>query len=119
MKYTKTGFPYVKTPYKYLHHLYKELQSGNNRVGVHCTKDKNHSLLHDITWVLINDGYIVHNIDSKKDSLFIVKLTMRGIEYIENCIREKNRHFVAIVTMILSAAAAIGAIGNIIYTVLG
>ncbi len=110
MRYTKSGFPYVKTPYEYLHFLYRKQTFGHSQIGVHCGEDKNHGLLHDITWVLINDKYITYNIIHEKDSLFVVRLTMIGVEYVEGRISERRRHRATVASIITSSIAATFAI---------
>jgi len=106
MRYTKAGFPLVKTPHKYLSHLFKNKGYGNNYIDAHFNAEKGTTHLHELMWLLTNENYItnIHNYDS---GLFKVRLTMKGVEFIETLREMRRRNIYTIISIVISLFAII------------
>ena len=104
MRYTKAGFPLVKTPHKYLSHLFDNKGYGNNFIDAHCNSENNTAHLHELMWLLTNDNYITH---TQVDDLFKVRLTMKGVEFVETVREMRRKDIYTIISIIVSLLAII------------
>jgi hypothetical protein len=104
MRYTKTGFPKVKTPHQYLTYLFKNQGYGSNFISAHFNTEKDTAHLHEIMWLLTNENYITN---SYHDELFKVRLTMKGVGFVETLREVRRRNFYTVISLIISLTAII------------
>lgn len=107
---TSTGFPADIQSAEELLYVLKEYGADKNYVATHLNSEKGVIHLHNTAWYLQQAGYVdMDNEHINGDTLFRLKITMQGMEFIRTAERHEqtmriNRLtlFISIIVMIIS-----------------
>jgi hypothetical protein len=109
MKYTKSGFPFVRSPHDYLFALYKRNGYGNNFINAHYNSENETGNLHEIMWLLEKEEFIKvdYSLCEHNETLFKVRLTMKGFREVYSCIKDKKTSLYTAVSLVISFCALV------------